>query len=115
MTNEIIRIKREEKKLSQKALSNLIGVSQQHIDRYEKGYPIPLDKVLLLSKALGIDKWDLLPKEFRDAEPPRENDKIIQELYELEVQIGDLKEKFTGLYWFLFFLFSLTVMVIFYN
>ncbi len=63
--NAIIRKKREELKLSQSALGKLVGVSQQHIDRYEKGYPIPLDKVLALSNILNIEKWELLPEEFK--------------------------------------------------
>lgn len=68
MGNEIIRRKREELGLSQSALGKIIGVSQQHIDRYEKGYPLPLDKVLLFSEKLGINKWELLPTEFHPEE-----------------------------------------------
>lgn len=64
MGNEIIKHKREELGLSQSALGKIVGISQQHIDRYEKGYPVPLDKVLLFSEKLGINKWDLLPEDF---------------------------------------------------
>lgn len=85
MGNEIIRIKREEQKLSQSALGKLIGVSQQHIDRYEKGYPVPLDKVLLLSHTLNINKWDLLPEAFH----PQETKAIFKVGY---VQAGKFNE-----------------------
>lgn len=61
----IIRKEREKRGLSQARLSRLVGVSQQHIDRYEKGSPIPLDKVLILSDVLGINKYDLLPDAFK--------------------------------------------------
>lgn len=56
--------KRKELRLSQTVLAKKIGISQQHWDRYEKGHPIPLEKVLKISKLLNISKWDLLPKEF---------------------------------------------------
>ncbi len=61
---ELLRKKRHELGLSQSALAKKINVSQQHLDRYEKGHPLPLDKVLLLSDILNISKWDLLPPEF---------------------------------------------------
>lgn len=61
---ELLRKKRLELGLSQSALAKKINVSQQHMDRYEKGHPLPLDKVLLLSNILNISKWDLLPPEF---------------------------------------------------
>lgn len=74
MGNEIIKQKREELGLSQSALGKIIGISQQHVDRYEKGYPIPLDKVLLLAEKLGINKWELLPEDFH----PQETGKIFR-------------------------------------
>lgn len=85
MGNEIIKYKREELGLSQSALGKIIGISQQHIDRYEKGYPIPLDKVLLFSEKLGINKWDLLPENFR----PQETGQIYRIGY---VQAGKFNE-----------------------
>ena len=61
---DLLKIKRLKLGLSQSALAKKVGVSQQHWDRYEKGYPIPLEKVLSISNLLGISKWDLLPSEF---------------------------------------------------
>lgn len=60
---DIIRDRRKALGLSQNALGKLIGVSQQHLDRMEKGYPIPIDKVPLLAEILHIDKAELLPEE----------------------------------------------------
>ncbi len=60
----LLKVKRLKLGLSQSALAKKIGVSQQHWDRYEKGYPIPLDKVISISDLLGISKWSLLPPEF---------------------------------------------------
>lgn len=65
MGNEVIKHKREMLGLSQSALGKIMGISQQHIDRYEKGYPVPLDKILLFSEKLGINKFELLPEDFR--------------------------------------------------
>lgn len=61
---EILKQKRLKLGLSQTVMAKKIGVSQQHWDRYEKGYPIPLEKILKISKELNISKWDLLPEEF---------------------------------------------------
>ncbi len=60
----LLKTKRLKLGLSQSAMAKKIGVSQQHWDRYEKGYPIPLEKVISISDLLGISKWDLLPPEF---------------------------------------------------
>ena len=64
----LLKDKRMALGLSQKALADKIGVSQQHWDRYEKGYHIPIDKILSISKILDISKWDLLPTEFQPKE-----------------------------------------------
>ena len=50
---------------SQRAMAAQFGVTQQHWDRYEKGYPIPLEKILKISQVLKISRWELLPPEFR--------------------------------------------------
>lgn len=50
---------------SQKSMAEKIGITQQHWDRYEKGYPLPLDKVIIVAKLLNISKWDLLPPDFQ--------------------------------------------------
>lgn len=64
----LLKTKRITLGLSQKAMAIKIGVSQQHWDRYEKGYPIPLDKISIISRELNISKWDLLPSEFQPKE-----------------------------------------------
>ena len=64
----LLRDRRMALGLSQKAVADAVGISQQHWDRYEKGYPLPLDKILIISKVLNISKWDLLPSEFQPQE-----------------------------------------------
>ena len=64
----LLKTKRITLGLSQKAMAIKIGVSQQHWDRYEKGYPIPLDKISIISRELNISKWDLLPSDFQPKE-----------------------------------------------
>lgn len=68
MRFNLLKDKRMALGLSQKAVADKIGISQQHWDRYEKGYPIPLDKIISVSKVLNISKWDLLPVEFKPEE-----------------------------------------------
>lgn len=65
MTN-FLKQKREELGLSQAKLGKMIGVSQQHINRMEKGYPVPLKHILPLSKALNVDPASIFPKEFKN-------------------------------------------------
>lgn len=64
----IIRQKREEMGLSQAKLAKKIGISQQHLDRYEKGYQVPLEKIPHIAKSIGVTNQDLLPKELRSVE-----------------------------------------------
>lgn len=77
---DLLKIKRLKLGLSQSALAKKIGVSQQHWDRYEKGYPIPLDKILLISDLLGISKWDLLPAEFKPQNQGDLNKSLLEEI-----------------------------------
>lgn len=63
--SHLIREKRIQLGWSQAFLAKKIGVSQQHVDRYEKGYPLPLDKIITISNILELDKRDLLPHEFK--------------------------------------------------
>lgn len=72
---EILKQKRRELGLTQKVMGNRFGITQQHWDRYEKGYPIPLEKVLRISNALNISRWELLPPEFRPEQPSALNEK----------------------------------------
>ena len=62
----LIRAKREEKQLSQAELGRLLGVSQQHIQRFEKDYPVPVKYVAKLAQILDIDIKELLPEELKD-------------------------------------------------
>lgn len=62
---DLLKARRIQLGFSQKSMAEKIGISQQHWDRYEKGYPLPLDKILLISKVLNISKWELLPPEFQ--------------------------------------------------
>ena len=62
----LIRAKREEKQLSQAELGRLLGVSQQHIQRFEKDYPVPVKYAAKLAQILDIDIKELLPEELKD-------------------------------------------------
>lgn len=81
--------------LSQKALAEKIGVSQQHWDRYEKGYPIPLDKILSVSKVLNISKWDLLPTDFQPQEDSLDKDRLTSIIISIEKLIIEKKLHFS--------------------
>lgn len=63
--NEIIAKRRKELKLSQEEIAKRIGISQQHFQRFEKGYPIPLSKIQKVAEVLGINAEDLLPATFK--------------------------------------------------
>ncbi len=98
--NEFIQItllknKRIALGLSQKALAEKIGVSQQHWDRYEKGYPIPLDKILSISKVLNISKWDLLPSEFQPKGEPFDKNRLTSIIISIEKLIIEKKLHFS--------------------
>ena len=62
----IIKQKREEFGLSQADLGKKLNVSQQHINRFENDYPIPLKHIPKLATILNIDIHDLLPEEFKN-------------------------------------------------
>lgn len=62
----LIKEKREEKQLSQAELGRLLGVSQQHIQRFEKDYPVPVKYAAKLAQILNIDIKELLPEELKD-------------------------------------------------
>lgn len=61
-----IKILREQKNISQAELGRLIGVSQQHIQRFEKGYPIPIKYAPKLAEILSVDISEFLPDELKD-------------------------------------------------
>jgi transcriptional regulator with XRE-family HTH domain len=60
---DIIKNRRKFLRLSQGQLGDKVGISQQHIQRYEKGYPVPLNKVNLIADALQIDACLLIPQD----------------------------------------------------
>jgi len=65
----LIKQKREEKKLSQSELGRLLGLSQQHIQRFENGYPVSVKHAPKLAEILDIDIKELLPDELKDYSP----------------------------------------------
>lgn len=82
MSFEIIKERRIAMGLSQKQLAEMLGISQQHLDRYEKGYQIPVEKIPHVAKVLKIDMWKLLPKEFEKPEEIlSEDEKAMLELF----------------------------------
>ncbi len=60
-----IKERREALGLSQAALGEKIGCSQQHIQRLENGGEITPDKILSLSAVLNIPVTDLIPNNLR--------------------------------------------------
>lgn len=66
MAMNFIKEKREEKGISQAELGRLLGVSQQHIQRFEKDYPVPVKYASKLAQILDIDIKELLPEELKD-------------------------------------------------
>lgn len=80
---------------SQRAMAAQFGVTQQHWDRYEKGYPIPLEKILKISQVLKISRWELLPPEFRPEQPSCVNqEKLILIITSVEKLIIEKKLQF---------------------
>lgn len=79
-TQNILKKKREEMGLSQAAFAKIIGVSQQHLDRYEKGYPLPLERILFVSEALHLNKWDLLPVGFQFPQTNNVNSFVLEKI-----------------------------------
>lgn len=63
----LLREKRRILNLSQADVGKAIGVSQQHVDRFEKGYPVPMNKISALAEVLQIDKMMLLPEDLMPA------------------------------------------------
>lgn len=62
----LIKKRREELKLSQAQLGKIVGCSQQHIDRYERGYDIKPEKILIFSKWLNIPIEELIPEKWKE-------------------------------------------------
>lgn len=78
----IIKKRRLEMGLSQSALAKRIGISQQHLDRYEKGYQVPVEKIPHIAQILNVDMWLLLPAEFeKPQEVLTEDEKAMLDLF----------------------------------
>lgn len=90
----IIKQKREEKKLSQSELGRLLGLSQQHIQRFENGYPVSVKHAPKLAEILDIDIKELLPQELREY-APTEKDVIKIDILDVSACCGDGVENFT--------------------
>lgn len=90
----LIRAKREEKQLSQAELGKLLGVSQQHIQRFEKDYPVPVKYAAKLAQILDIDIKELLPEELKDVSLA--NPEIVQiDVLDVRACCGNGVENFT--------------------
>ena len=90
----LIRAKREEKQLSQAELGRLLGVSQQHIQRFEKNYPVPVKYAAKLAQILDIDIKELLPEELKDVSLA--NPEIVQiDVLDVRACCGNGIENFT--------------------
>ena len=67
-TNELIKKYRKEKKITQKQLAELIDKNVRTIQKYENGEieNIPVNTLIDISKALGIDSMDLIEGKERE-------------------------------------------------
>lgn len=64
---------RKEKKLSQEALGELVGVSRQAVSKWESNKAVPdIQNCIAMSKALGISMAELLELETEEQEPAAE-------------------------------------------
>ena len=90
----LIKEKREEKKLSQAELGRLLGVSQQHIQRFEKDYPVPVKYATKLAQILGIDIKELLPQELKSV-PLASPELISIDVLDVRACCGNGAENFT--------------------
>lgn len=68
-TNELIKKYRKEKKITQKQLAELIDKNVRTIQKYENGEieSIPVNTLIDISKALGINPMDLMGEKEKDA------------------------------------------------
>jgi phage repressor protein C with HTH and peptisase S24 domain len=96
--------------LSQAKAAERIGVSQQHYQRLENGYPIKLNLIEKISQVFGVDKASLLPAHFigvaeaanqvENAIPKFREDEVIIEMIDATACCGDgvdnLPEKVCG-------------------
>lgn len=90
----LIKEKREVKQLSQAELGRLLGVSQQHIQRFEKDYPVPVKYAAKLAQILNIDVKELLPEELKDVSLA--NPEIVQiDVLDVRACCGNGIENFT--------------------
>lgn len=67
-TGELIKKYRKEKKITQQELANLINKSKSTIEKYEsnKIESIPVNTLIDISKALGINSMDLIEEKERE-------------------------------------------------
>lgn len=111
MENEtILKEIRQRLGLSQAKAAERIGVSQQHYQRLENGYPIKLNLIEKISQVFGVDKASLLPAHFigvaeatsqvENAMPKFREDEVIIEMIDATACCGDgvdnLPEKVCG-------------------
>lgn len=96
--------------LSQAKAAERIGVSQQHYQRLENGYPIKLNLIEKISQVFGVDKASLLPAHFigvtetanqvEKATPKFRENEVIIEMIDATACCGDgidnLPEKVCG-------------------
>jgi transcriptional regulator with XRE-family HTH domain len=111
MENEtILKEIRQRLGLSQAKAAERIGVSQQHYQRLENGYPIKLNLIEKISQVFGVDKASLLPAHFigvaetanqvENAIPKFREDEVIIDMIDATACCGDgidnLPEKVCG-------------------
>lgn len=64
---------RKLRKMTQQELADKVGISQAHIARIEKNERgLDVDVLPIFAKALGVEPWELLPKEMQPNISPEE-------------------------------------------
>ena len=92
-----LKQKREELDISQAKLGELLGVSQQHIQRFEKdNYPIPLKHLPKLAQILHIDIKELLPADFKHVDFSTNPNEIQIEMLDARACCGNGVENFNA-------------------
>jgi len=90
-----IKLLREERKISQSALGEAIGVSYQQVQKYEKGItPITVERLQQIAEALGIAPADFLINKFEEAVRERS---VRYEPVKLKSGIAEMNKEEAGL------------------
>jgi transcriptional regulator with XRE-family HTH domain len=64
--NQIIKDKKKELKINQVEFAELLQKSLSTIKKYDSGFPIPLDTLIIISNKLGLDLVELVSSQLQE-------------------------------------------------